>query len=256
MYTGGRFKNNFQFGNYFLFSPTETHDYYESRVDGRVYNKSKRFEIGGHFATNNNKRFVYRHRYEYEKYSKNGTSRFEYNFDPSFRINNKFSLEYRFRIEKINNNFGYITDDSDSGEITFGRRDRKIITNQIELNYIFSNKASLSFRLRHYSSAAKYDKFYDLDIRGNLNPISYNSSEHDMTFNTLNIDLAYKWQFAPGSELSLVWKNAIASSLEGEYLNSYLDNVNNLFDSHQFNSLSLKILYYLDWQYLKKARRK
>jgi len=255
-YTGGRFINDYQFGNYILFSPTESHDYYEARVEGRVYNKSKRFEIGGHFTSDNKKRFVYRHRYEYEKFSEKGTSRFEIDFDPSFRINNKFSLDYSFRLEKINNNFGYITDDIDTGEITFGRRDRKIITNQISLNYIFSNKASLSFRLRHYLSTAKYDKFYDLNINGDLNPIDYSSSDHDMTFNTLNIDFAYKWQFAPGSELSLVWKNAIASYLEGEYLCNYVDNVNNLFNSPQFNSLSLKILYYLDWQYLKKVKKK
>lgn len=254
-YTGGRFKNDYSSGFYFNFSPSESHDYYESRVDGRVYNKPKRFEIGGYFSSNYKKRFVYRHRFEYEAYKERGSSRFQFSFDPSFRINNKFTLEYRFRIEKINNNFGYISYDDVADEITFGRRDRKIITNQIELDYIFSNKASLNFRLRHYSSSAKYDKFYNLNQNGDLDAINYTSSDHDMSFNSLNIDLAYKWQFAPGSELSLVWKNAISSYLEGEYVSSYIDNINNLFDSPQFNSLSLKILYYLDWQYLKKAKR-
>jgi len=252
-YTGGVFKNNFRFGNYYLFSFDKIHDYYEARTDGRVFNKPKRYELGGYFSTDNNKKLVYRHNYNYEFFKENGTSRFVFQLRPSIRLNSKFSLDYNLRTEIYKNDFGYV-DDTDAGEIMFGRRDRKIITNQIQINYIFNNKSSLNFRLRHYCSVTKYDNFYDLNQNGDLDPIDFYSTEHDMTFNTFNIDLIYKWEFAPGSELSLVWKNAITREQESEYYAEYFDNVNNLFDSHQYNSLSLKILYYLDWQYLKKGR--
>ena len=63
--------------------------------------------------------------------------------------------------------------------------------------------------------------------------------------------MVYTWRFAPGSELSLVWKNAIFS--EGDVIiKNGLDNLEKLFAMPQTNSLSLKILYYLDYQNFKK----
>jgi hypothetical protein len=41
-------------------------------------------------------------------------------------------------------------------------------------------------------------------------------NNNDLNTNFLNIDVMYTWRFAPGSELSLVWKNAIWS--EGDVI--------------------------------------
>ena len=51
--------------------------------------------------------------------------------------------------------------------------------------------------------------------------------------------------FAPGSQLSLVWKNGVdnqTSNIE----NNWFDNVEESFNLAQQNSLSLKIVYYLE----------
>ena len=63
--------------------------------------------------------------------------------------------------------------------------------------------------------------------------------------------MVYTWRFAPGSELSLVWKNSIASS-GSIIVNNPFDNFRDLLDMPQSNSISLKILYYLDYQNFKK----
>jgi hypothetical protein len=63
--------------------------------------------------------------------------------------------------------------------------------------------------------------------------------------------MKYLWRFAPGSELSLVWKNAIYTN-DNNLVNSFVDNLENTFAASQINSISLKILYYLDYQYLMK----
>jgi hypothetical protein len=66
-----------------------------------------------------------------------------------------------------------------------------------------------------------------------------------MNFNTFNVDMVFSWWFAPGSEVSLVWKNAIASD-GTDYIPNYLGNLNQTLQSPQNNSISIKVLYYLD----------
>ena len=68
-----------------------------------------------------------------------------------------------------------------------------------------------------------------------------------------NIDLTYQWNFAPGSELSIVWKNTIETS-NSLIRSHYVDNVKTLFDTNQGNSISLRMLYYLDYNSLVRGR--
>lgn len=244
------FKNNWSIGLSGMITPKETHDYFEARETDKLFIIPKSFEIGGHLITNNNKRFTFRNMLFFDFYEDN-RSYFIYSFDPTLIINDRFSLDYNFQFSVNKNEKGYVMHEADNSEIIFGRRDRKAITNRISFNYIFTNKASLSFRLRHYYSSADYKQFYNLQPNGLLAPSNYSSQEHNINFNTFNIDMVYTWNFAPGSELSLVWKNMI-SDYSDLVVNNYFENFGNIFDSSQTNSFSLKILYYLDWHYLKK----
>lgn len=66
--------------------------------------------------------------------------------------------------------------------------------------------------------------------------------------------MTYIWNFAPGSEISVVWKNAIIKS-EDEIINNYFDNIQNTIESPASNSFSIKILYHIDYQRLKKKKQ-
>ncbi len=115
---------------------------------------------------------------------------------------------------------------------------------------------SISLRARHYWSRVEYSDFYELLDDGYLSPsIGYDTygEDYNYNYNAFTIDMQYLWRFAPGSELSLVWKNSISTN-ETEIINSFLENLNNTFQSSQVNSISLKILYYLDYQYLVKNK--
>jgi hypothetical protein len=64
--------------------------------------------------------------------------------------------------------------------------------------------------------------------------------------------MKYLWRFAPGSELSFVWKNAIYAN-QTDIIKNFAENFNKtITDSSPVNSLSLKILFYLDYRYLTK----
>ena len=176
-----------------------------------------------------------------------------FSMTPAIRISNRFSINHQFLYMAAINDIGYV-DDYDTGEIFFGKRNNKTITNTFTTGYIFSANSYLSFRLRHYWAVADYGTdYYLLKDNGSLDNNTTYSDNKDNNFNSFNIDMVYNWRFAPGSDLSVVWKNAIYSS--GDYV--YTDfgkNLNNMFDSPQTNSLSFKLLYYLDYQYLKKRK--
>ena len=81
---------------------------------------------------------------------------------------------------------------------------------------------------------------------GNLAPTNY-STNHNVSFNSFNVFLSYIWQFTPGSEVSIVFQNSIYSS--GDAVTAgYFDNLRQTLNSPQSNSLSVKFLYYLDYQ--------
>jgi len=54
-----------------------------------------------------------------------------------------------------------------------------------------------------------------------------------------------RWNFAPGSEILLNWKNAVYTTDQLTH-NNYWDNLTNTIYEPQINSLSLKIIYYFD----------
>ena len=116
-------------------------------------------------------------------------------------------------------------------------------------------------RVRHYQGSVSYQEFYTLNPEGNLAKIpagssaieQYISNNHNFNnnYNIFNIDAVYSWRFAPGSEFNIVWKSA-GNTFERNVVNNYLKNFNHTVSAPQNNSISLKLLYYIDYLQLKK----
>jgi hypothetical protein len=83
-----------------------------------------------------------------------------------------------------------------------------------------------------------------------LYPAEYENNP-DINFNALTADLNFGWYFAPGSELSVMWKNSIYSSGQ-ELLENYFRDFSQTISSPQTNGFSIRFLYYIDYLYLKK----
>jgi hypothetical protein len=78
---------------------------------------------------------------------------------------------------------------------------------------------------------------------------------YNTNYNAFTIDFVYRWVFKPGSEINIVWKNAIFSSDEAIKA-AYLSNINGLFQNDPLNSLSIKVIYWLDYQSLRLKKDK
>jgi len=189
--------------------------------------------------------------FDYDRYG------YSINVSPRVRISDKWLFVYDFGIENSYNTLGHVDHyeiNPDNMAIFFGKRDQMTIANTISTGYIFNNKSSLNLRVRHYWSQVEYDNYYPLLETGYLgNAIDYNTygKKFDTNFNAFTIDLQYLWRFAPGSELSIVWKNSINYERD-VIVNNFWDNLDYTLGYDQVNSISLKFLYYLDYQYLKR----
>jgi len=247
------FRNRFTLGVNAELIPVEMHDYYEARTDGRVFIRPPKWEFGGFLSPDYRKAFIVDADVEYKRASKYEQNEWQLSLMPRWRVNDKLSFRLNSEFEFAGNDIGYVDDRwlNEEQEIIFGRRDLQTIENVLSTTYIFNNLLALDFRLRHYWLTATYDKFYELNQEGYLDPTDYQQN-NDFNFNAFNIDMVVRWEFAPGSELALAWKNAVLTYNESELSDKFFDNLRNTIESPADNSFSIKLLYYLDYLYLKK----
>ncbi len=86
---------------------------------------------------------------------------------------------------------------------------------------------------------------------GSLLPNSHPVNNVNRNVNFFNIDMVYSWQFAPGSFVNVVWKNA-TQQYANEVETSYFKNLHRTLSSDNNNNLSLKVIYFLDYLTLRK----
>jgi hypothetical protein len=238
-------------------SPAGFHDFYEPRVWGRVFKTPLNYSPTVVFGTDSRKMFKYSQVFVITNTP--GNNNFFYSFEciPRLRISDRLQIGIDIYAEKNLNNYGWVetgTDSLNNTVIYFSRRDISTWNNIITASYIFNTKMSLTLRLRHYWSQARYLQYYTLNHEGTLDYSNY-SKNNDINFNAFSVDLQYTWYFAPGSEMSVVWKNQITSqgtALQG----NYLTDLGNTLGSSQSNSFSIKVLYYIDYMYLRKWFKK
>ncbi|NOY37404.1 MAG: carbohydrate binding family 9 domain-containing protein [Chlorobi bacterium] len=248
-----RFTNYWYAGVNIGGAPFGRDDYFEPRVQGRYFHTDPGYLLSGWIATNRNKAVSTRIRARYGKeISDYGKYAAGFSISPTVRLNNRFQLSHDFSYDSRHNDIGYVGRNADKDSVFFGMRLNKSISNTLSASYVFTKDIYLTFRLRHYWSKVDYNgTYYLLELDGQLSKTKDFAGTRDINYNAFNIDMSYIWRFAPGSEMSLVWKNSIYNSGNNVTL-GFMNNLTETLRAPQVNSFSLKILYYLDYQSLKR----
>ena len=255
-------------------SPT-TNDYFDPRRAplGRYYVRMPaNFGLRGFFSSDYRKKFAWDLGYGARWFAADGdrTGRYSYsiNLGPRYRVNDKLSFVYSLGLNQVVKQIGFAGElnKSDSLEAPtarrfggylsdgrtvdplLGRRDVVTITNTATATYTFTNRMSFNIRLRHYVSNVHYRDYARLHPDGLETPEPTYQRNRDNTFNAFNIDAVYSWWFAPGSQISVVWKNAGSSFFQANQATPlYFDNLSNTINTPHNNNVSIKVLYYLDY---------
>jgi hypothetical protein len=249
-----QFKNRLTVGFEADLSPVEQRDYFEPRHEGWFVTYPSSYSIGTFFSPDYNKTFLVDIMPGVSWASDYGQFGYYLRLGPRYKVNEHLFLVLTALYSRNFNNIGYVTDSiaGDDLRIIFGERDIENITTTLTGNYTINPKLSFSGRLRYYYFKADYGQYYDLGKDGSLSANSYNGDD-DFLYNAFNIDTYFTWLFAPGSELVVAWKNAIYTS-EGLPSDGYFREFADMLEAPASNLISLKLLYYLDSQYLRKKR--
>ena len=239
-------------------APVSSYDYYEPRVPGRFFRSAEYYYAYGGFNTDTKKKLSLNVNLNTSNWLKNNIYNFPLqqgiNIDltPRYRVNDRLSVQYTMTYNYDPFNPGFANFDT-TGEPIFGARILNTHVNTLTAKYIFKNDLSLSLNARHYWITGEYIKYFDLHQNGLLTENVTYSQNNNFSYNAFNIDAVFSWQFSPGSVFSVVYKNAIET---GDQIipTSFKDNFTGTLQSPQTNSISFKLLYYLDYQQFKRKK--
>ncbi|HOY33358.1 MAG TPA: DUF5916 domain-containing protein [Bacteroidales bacterium] len=254
--------NNFTTNKYltvwegFTISPVFVNNFVDTRVPGRFFVMERWFYANVGFSSDYRKKLALDMNFEYWQDIQGDGQYFGVTTTPIFRLTDHFTFQISNTYEESINDVGF-ADFDDLSNIILGKRDLTTVENEISARYMFKNNLSLSLLARHYWSKGRYSQFYKLDYDGQLitDPLYDPGNSYNFNFNAFNIDLMFFWEFAPGSSLNITYKNNLLS--EGTLVTpSYFRNFRNIFEEKQLNSLSVKVIYYLDYQQVNRLANK
>ncbi|RRO25610.1 protein with DOMON-like ligand-binding domain protein [Flavobacteriaceae bacterium 14752] len=247
------------FGLNLDFNPGKQFDFFEPRVDEQFFITENFVNFGGFISSNYNRTFALDLRMNANTFIESGRDSFSYriNISPRVRFNDYFFMVYDFNFDKRLNDRGFASFLDD--EPIFGERDREIIVNSIRANYNFNSYNGLSLQFRHYWDTVLYDELmYNLNnnngrisINENLPKTALNSSP-DVNFSTWNVDLNYVWQFAPGSFLTVLYRQQLFQNND-RATQSYTNTLSDLFNQDFQHTLSVRLQYFIDVNDVKDA---
>ena len=231
--------------------PLHKNDYYEARTGdfNTIVKKSKYLRFSAYSSSDFRKKFALdlgggiQTNPLYQGYE------YSWRVSPRYRFNNKFSTKYVLSVKNKFNDIGY--SNNLNGFPVIAIRNTNMITNVLSGSYIINNKMDFSFKLRYHIDQVKNLSYHSVNNDGylDLNNFLLNLDENE-NYTTWTSDVSWNWWYSPGSQISIVWKNGRDFSDDNINYN-WIDNANQTLNSSKQNSISFKIVYYLDYLYLR-----
>jgi hypothetical protein len=112
---------------------------------------------------------------------------------------------------------------------------------------------NLSLSIRHYWSYVNNRNFLTLQNDGSLLENTSFNENKNYNLNLWNLDLSYSWWFAPGSQMSVLYRNN-SSLFSREFSRQFESNFKDVIDNQNLNHLfSISIRYFIDYNTLKNS---
>ena len=245
-------KNQLRFGANVNIYLGYLNDYYEPGTEGRFIRTKQLQYANLWIRTNYAKKLAFLSSITAGKQfgETNPQTSIDFSFNPRYRFNNRFQIIYAMNWMLETNKKGHV-DNINASDIIFGNRKEKTLVNSLQGKYNLNTKSAFSLAFRHYWIQANYDKqLYLLQQNGSLTPDTH-IGDYNENVNYWNLDFNYSWEFAPGSQLVAQYKNAIFNGNRQSNIH-FKENLTSLFKEPVKNQFSLKLIYYLDYNTLKK----
>lgn len=233
-------------------------DFYEPRYYGRVFQNKGRVGLNLWWESNSSKKLSWTGSIFGGVGGVFTRKSLELNLSGKIRFSSKFSVDNSIYVSTVTDQPGWAANIGPMGDtIIFSRRNVNSVEDVLNIKYNFTNRMGLTLRARHYWSKVRPVQFYELDKYGKLQtPTTPFTQNVNQNYNYLSVDLVYNWEFAQGSFLSFVVKD-IGESFTQTFEKNYVKNLGNTISGDQFTSVSLRVIYFLDYlTFRNKMKRK
>ena len=251
-------KKNHYFGLGLNANPLENHDFYEPRAENRYVIIPSRIGAWFYFSSNYNYKFAFDFNPSVAKLDEEGRNGYGFSMGPRYRFSDRFLLNFNFNFSRQNNNKGFVDSiDNDANSATpnaiiFANRNVITYSNTLSGKYSVNSTMTFNLSVRHYWSYAENKNFLSLDNQGRLNDFLNYTANKNSNFTSWNVDLSYTWWFAPGSQISVLYRNN-AANFTRNINNDFGSNITNLLNNEALNhAFSISMRYFIDYNQAKK----
>lgn len=231
---------------------TDVYDFYEPRSFNEIKFVEVPRNIGGYyyFSSNYSKKFALDFNPSFTFFNENKRETFSIFISPRYRFSDKFSMIYEAKFTRQVNNVGYI-DIDDSDNTIFARRNRNTFTCGLTQKYSINNVMTFNLSVRYYWSYAINQDILSLQDDGSLSPNYDYTTNKNSNLNTWNMDMSYSWWFAPGSQLSVLYRNN-SYVFEREFDKGIGTNFRSSLNHENLDhTFSISVRYFIDYNSVK-----
>ena len=238
--------------------PAWLHDYFELQTPGRFVRKPWYAYTNIEGSSDSRKKlfFSYNATYAVGAYpDKSFNENCYYDFELGFRyrFSDRLSLDLNGRRTVDKAQIGYAFLRETNGEPIIGLRTNTDFTTVLTGIYNFTPRANITFRARHYWNKVIYKKFYDVSADGYYIDRPFIGGQNQ-NVNIFNLDAFFTWDFRLGSKLIVGWKNWLGDDelVDGTKYPKYTRNLTQTFNLRHGNEITVKFIYFLDYNQLRK----
>jgi hypothetical protein len=243
-------KKNHSAGIGININPFERYNFYNPQVEGRFVIFPKNYGMWGFISTNYNNKFAIDINPNIGITETKGWWYWGIDISPRYRFNDKLSLIYRNSINNEYQDLGRV--DQVGNDIIFAKRDNQTLETSLEGKYSITAKMNFGLKLRHYWSFSENNSYFKLLENGYTEAYSY-SDNANQNLNLWNFDLSYSWWFAPGSQMSFLYRNA-SGIFQNTIDKNFVYNTKKVFNHEDLNhTFSISIRYFIDYNQAKNA---
>lgn len=249
------FKNFWDVTVYLGILPAVQNDYFELRTPGLFLKRPPFRYASATGSTDSRKPLFVNYALGYARTDVRDGNYYNTEIGARYRFSNNFTLSIDVNRMKDNNQIGYAFVREANGDPIAGYRRSTEITSVLSGIYNFTSRLNLTMRARHYWNKINYKSFYNVASDGSLIPRAFYPGL-DENYNLFNLDAFVTWDFRLGSRLIAGYKNWLGDPyvIDAMAYRNYLYNLQKTFGVSHGNEFTVKFIYFLDYNQLKKKK--
>ncbi len=241
-------KKNHAAGFGFNINPFKRFNFYNPQVEGRYVIFPKNYGMWGFISSNYNNKFAFDINPNIGFAESKGWWYWGLDISPRYRFNDRFTLIYRNSIYNEYQDLGRVAQNGD--DIVFAKRDNQTFETGLEGKYSINARMNFGLNLRHYWSFSENNSYHKLLENGYVEAYDY-TDNRNVNLNSWNFDLSYSWWFAPGSQMSFLYRNN-SGNFQREISKDYSNQIKQVFNHEQLShALSVSVRYFIDYNQAK-----